>query len=313
MDTDTLNRDRERVVRDIRDFLVAAEKLPSPKGTALQLMAVARNPRSDISDAVRIVKSDPALAGFVLRAANSARFGGLVKALDLQRAVVRLGMNLIRVYAITLSMIGERLKSRCADFNYDGFWTHSLLCGVIAARLAHRCDTFPAEEAFSLGLLGNIGKLAFATSAPDDYGKALRHAATGDCSIEDAERRIFGFDHHELSAVLLVDWGVPSKMGDVVYWQCDPEAGGFAPESREHQLASALQLAGEMARQAFLPPDAEAATPVAYLRAGILGLSGEDIQRICAESIAELGEWTRLTGVKPPQLPAAFGGAPKAP
>ena len=296
-----MTRNREHVVRDIRDFLVAAESLPSPKGTALQLMAVARDPRADVGEAVKVVKSDPALAGFVLRAANSARFGGLVKAVDLQRAVIRLGMNMIRVYAISLSVMGEKPRQRCPEFDYEHFWTRSLLAGLVAARIAGQQGSFPGEEAFSLGLLGHIGRLAFATAAPQDYGRLLGQlAAEGTTSLEAAERKAFGFDHHELSAVLLVDWGLPAKLADVVYWQTDPEEGGFPPQSREYQLAGALQLAGSVADLAFRGEIDSAAVAAAYLRATLLDLSPAQVRSITADALAELGSWSALTRIAVP-------------
>lgn len=301
MDIITMPRDRENVVRDIREFLVGAEQLPSPKGTAVQLMAIARDPRAEVADAVRVVKSDPALAGFVLRAANSARFGGMVKAVDLQRAVIRLGMNMIRVYAITLSVMGEKPRQRCAEFDYAGFWTHALLSGLVAARLAGLRDGFPPEEAFSLGLLGSIGRLAFATAAPLEYGKLLlQQREAPSASLESLERARFGFDHHELSAVLLVDWGLPSKLADVVYWQFDPEAGGFPAHSREHDTAGALQLAASVAEFSFQASVEPAQVAAAYLRAALLGLAPEEVRRITAEALGELGTWSSLTGISVP-------------
>ena len=293
-------RDRELVVRDIRDFLVAAESLPSPKGTALQLMTVARDPSADVADAVKVVKSDPALAGFVLRAANSARFGGLVKAVDLQRAVIRLGMNMIRVYAITLSVMGEKPHRQCPEFDYERFWTRSLLAGLVAARIVAQQEGLSSEETFSLGLLGQIGQLAFATSTPTEYGRILRQAAEGSISLEAAERSHFGFDHHELSAVLLVDWGLPAKLADVVYWQSQPEEGGFPPQSREHRLAGVLQLAGSVADLSFREHLDPAAAAAAYLRAALLDLSPAQVREITAAALKELETWSVLTRISVP-------------
>jgi HD-like signal output (HDOD) protein len=309
--TMTMTRERENVVRDIRDFLVAAESLPSPKGTALQLMAVARDPRAEVSDAVKVVKSDPALAGFVLRAANSARFGGLVKAVDLQRAVIRLGMNMIRVYAISLSVMAEKPRQRCPEFDYERFWTRSLLAGLVAARIAAQKD-FPAEETFSLGLLGHIGRLAFATSVPAEYGRVLSQVASGATTLEAGERAQFGFDHHELSAVLLVDWGLPAKLADVVYWQYDPEEGGFAPESREHQMAGALQLAGSVAELSFRDHLDPAAVAAAYLRAALLDLGPAQVRQITADALGELGNWSAFTKIAVPTRPLSPADWPDA-
>jgi hypothetical protein len=56
------SRPQHEVVRDIRNFLVSADALPSPQGTALRIVEMARDPDSSLEDIVSVVKTDPARA-----------------------------------------------------------------------------------------------------------------------------------------------------------------------------------------------------------------------------------------------------------
>jgi HD-like signal output (HDOD) protein len=304
-------RNPAETIGNIRGFLMDAEALPSPKGTALRLMELARDPDASIDVVVRVIRSDPSVAGFVLRAANAARFGSTDQTLDLNRAVVRLGMNLVRAHALALSMIKDSTQVRCEHFDYNTFWTGSLLTASLMESLARRYREFPAADAFVLGLLSGIGRLAFATAAPAEYARVLERAANGKLPLEALEQAAFGFDHHELSSVLVADWGVPTALADVVYWQCDPEGGGFAPDSRPYRLAGALQLAGALAVRALAGDEDTEGTGAVYLRAALLELSPEELDGLVAESLRDLQEWVRLIGLPAPAVRAAPAAGPK--
>lgn len=297
-------RDRVQVTGNIREFLLAADELPSPKGAALQLIELARDPEVSIDAVVRVIRSDPALTGFVLRAATAARFGRTERPLDLRQSVVRLGMNIVRAHAVALSLVSNKPKILSRRFNYNGFWTGSLLTASVMEALARHRGDLPAAEAFTLGLLSDVGLLAFATAAPASYDLALDRAAQSSEPVEIVEQQTFGFDRHELSAVLLADWGIPTSLADVVYWQCNPEGGGFDADTRSYRLACGLQLASLLAETCLADqPDPDAVATI-YLRAAILDLTPDDARSLAGEALSELPTWTGLVGLPKPRIVA---------
>lgn len=298
-------RNHEHTRGQIRRFILDAESLPSPKGAALRLIELARDPNASIDETVRVIQTDPALTGFVVRAANAARFGGIERTLDLKRAVVRVGMQMVRAHALAISMIRDNKKLGCKHFDYIRFWTESLYTAVLMDNLAKRYREFRPGEAFVLGLLAGVGRLAFATAAPDDYDVVLARATSRGVPLELLEQEAFGFDHHELSSVLLADWGVPTELADVVYWQCDPEGGGLLPDSRPYRLAGVLQLAAGLSAEAVAAPEEEGASGIVYLRAALLELDDEDIAELTADAMVELRDWLQMIGLPPLRKPAA--------
>lgn len=299
-------RDTAQARDDIRAFIRASGELPTPRGVALDLMRVTRDPDVGLADVARLVKMDPALTAFVIRAANSARFAGKRKVADVPQAVTRLGINMVRVYAIAVSMMHTYRQGQCAGFDYDGFWARSLFAAIVMAELAERGGGLHGEEAFALGLLCRIGQLTFATAIPDDYASLLRRERDLGVELAALERDALGFDQNELTAVLLVEWGIPTKLADVVFWQQDPEAGGYACNSLEHRLASQLQLAVTLAEVCLeAAGNAEARLPALLLRAEIAGLGKEELVELSAIAAHEWQAWSpdlALRGAKPRPL-----------
>jgi len=292
--------DSRGVVGDIRRFLLKAEALPTPKGTALKLMEMAQDPQAAIEAILRVVQSDPALTGFVLRTASSAAFHGRNEGLDLRRSVLRLGLDAIRSHALMLSMVHQQIRTVCPGFDYPGFWLASLHTAILMQMLSKRRPALQISDCFTIGLLGEVGRLAFATAAPEEYGRLLAelHRDGGELAVLERDR--FGFDHHELSAVLLADWGIPTTLAEVAYYQADPEGGSFASDSLQHHLAGTLQLATCLSRLT-LSQASESDHDAAMLRAAILDLPSDAMHEILAASIPELRDWARLVGLPAPQ------------
>ena len=149
--------------------LKAADRLPSPSGTALAIMKLLSNEEVSRNELVRLVQSDPALSGRIIAFANSAAFGPRRPVVDIKDAVMLVGLNTVKNFALSLSLLGSQNEGRCAEFDYAAFWSRSLLRAVTIAAITFRDRTAPPEEIFTLGLLSGIGRLAIATAWPELY------------------------------------------------------------------------------------------------------------------------------------------------
>ncbi|MGR9114905.1 MAG: GGDEF domain-containing response regulator [Gammaproteobacteria bacterium] len=187
--------------------LKAAERLPSPSGTALAIIKLVQQDDATVQQVAQLVQADPALSGRILRFANSAAFGARRPIVSVPDAVVMMGMHTVRNFALSLSLVGDHLEGRCQGFDYEAYWAKSLILAVAIAAITSRERTASPEEAFTLGLLADIGRLALATAWPDIYSGCLG-AATGKQLLK-LERENFDIDHKSLSFVLLSDWGLP--------------------------------------------------------------------------------------------------------
>lgn len=184
----------------------AAEKLPSPNGVALAIMKLWEDEHTTVDQLARLVQSDPALCGRLLRLANSASTGRR-PVTSIPDAIVRIGLKTVGELAIAFSLIDvNNCEDRCQSFDYLGFWSQCLLMALICRGLARVTSLAPPEELFTCALMTRIGLLAFATIYPQAFSELL-DAKPRDLAAAEYQR--FAFDHNELSAEMLESFGVP--------------------------------------------------------------------------------------------------------
>jgi len=172
------------------------------------------------------------------------------------------------------------------------YWSDSLGRAIAARVIAQRLHTVPADEAFTFGLLCQIGRLALATAYPEAYATILEQAPTGDVSsLAHLERAQFQLSHCDLAAEMLTDWGMPAEFCNAVRAQLDPEAIAFDPNCETQGFARVLRLSGVISsvltREAVLRDSVFELT----MQANRLGMAPE-VQHDLFDRIRE--EWREL-------------------
>lgn len=265
--------------------LKASGLLPSPKGVALAVLELTQRSDASIQALTRLVQSDPAMAGRLLRYANAAHGGSLRHIASLPHAIVFLGLFRVRQIALGFSLIDHYRSGSCAGFDYLGYWTASLAAGIAAQQVAHRAQC-PPDESFTCGLLAGIGRLALATVFPEEYG-AILASGPDSTALRMAEAAAFGLDHCDLSAELLQDWGLPELFHSAVRYHETPAEAPFAAGSRAQALTAALHLAGKVG-QLLNIDEAQRwqRVPSLYQAAAQLGLEDHELPPL-VETVAE--------------------------
>ncbi|MDX8126927.1 diguanylate cyclase [Methylomonas sp. OY6] len=221
----------------------AAERLPTPSGTALAIMQLVQRDDADVLKLTELVKLDPALTARILSFANSAAFGARRPIANIHDAVVMMGVQSVRNFALSLSLVGGHSNGRCPEFDYRLYWAQALAKAVAMAAITSRERTIAPDEAFTLGLLSDIGKLALASAWSDLYGGCLKSSQAG--NLLHLERECFAVDHQELTLLLLQDWGLPAIFVDGLKLSFTSDSN---ETSRAHRLAEQLAFAEQIAR-----------------------------------------------------------------
>jgi len=244
--------------------LKASDRLPAPKGVALEVINLTQ--REDVSnhDIVRLVGADPALSARVIKAANVLLVNPSRPIATITDAVTVLGVHALRQLVLGIALIADYRHGPCKQFNYFHFWAHSLLTGIAAKHLVARVRLAVPEEIFVLGLLGNIGQLALATAHPAEYGSMLEHTKAPD-ELRRQERDKFGCDQAELSEAILADLHFPRIFQMLARDFRQPEVTKAAEGSREWRLLHLLHVASHLA-DACLASPTERGALVAKLR-----------------------------------------------
>ncbi len=201
-----------------------SSNLPSLPQVLLQVTEINEQEDFDIKKLVKIIAQDPAISAKVLRLVNSAHFNLEGKFISLERAVLYLGVDVIKKIALTASIqhVFNGVKQN-ESFPINRFWRNSFSCAVFSKRIAQQTKYINVEEAYVAGLLHNIGKLLLWINFPKEYMSILPllESQTDECN---AEKQQIGITHCEAGCWLIKHWKLNSFMADAVLYHHEPLA-----------------------------------------------------------------------------------------
>ena len=160
-----------------------------------------------------LISTDQALTAKLLRLANSAYYGFPRRITTARDAVVLLGFRSVRGAALTSCLMQTGQTS--TNLDYEAFWQFSIATGILAEVLA-RTERAHQEEAFTAGVLHQIGVLALDQGRPEPLRRALELRQTAGLTLHEAEREVFGFTDADLGGALALHWNFPASLADAV-------------------------------------------------------------------------------------------------
>jgi len=228
----------------LRQLAGRMRALPSFPTIYLEIVKEVESPHSDIHEIAKIIAKDPAITAKILRVANSASFGLSETTSDPVEAAQQLGMSTVRSLTLSAQVYSTMNCQRLKHFSADALWTHLTRCADLASRImrCERSKTADYEDAFTAGMLHDMGQLMLASSLPDEFEKALQLSKQEKIPLRAAEMEIFGATHTGLAAYLFGLWGLPAPIIEAVAFHHTPEKSDlkkFSPLTAIH-VANAL-------------------------------------------------------------------------
>jgi HD-like signal output (HDOD) protein len=200
-----------------------------------QVMALLRDPETDINSIATLVKNDPALVTDMIRGANTVFYGRGERVSSLERALLKIGFR-EGVRLLNLA-VARTLSSRNLD-SYgmvaDDFWAESLFNGLFLKALATTTNAVELDEARTAGLLRFTGRLVI-DQCIKDHKTASRW--NGVAALEAWETEQTGFTQAQAGALLLRNWKFSEHLTHAIEWQNQP-----ARAPKPNWLAEALSF-----------------------------------------------------------------------
>lgn len=218
----------------LEQFVQAARKLYTLPAVAVEVLTLTDDPKADHARLKTCIERDPALTARLLRVVNSSLFGLARPVADLTQAIAMLGANALRLLVLGFTL-PEQLFATKASEVLRLYWRRALTRAVAARDLAAAVRNKHGDEAFIAGLLGDIGILVLVQEGEDRYLRLFRRAQDEATSLAEAERRMYGFDHTELTARILSEWKLPPTIVDAV-------RGGFKESFAAEQATARSPL-----------------------------------------------------------------------
>jgi putative nucleotidyltransferase with HDIG domain len=219
------------------DVLRRIHNLPSLPVVVMELLASMGQDDANIEALAEKIARDQALTAKTLRLANSSFYGMTRQVTTIQAAIAILGFRTVRSLATTAALMGSFSANPGNSFNFAPFWRHAIAAAVCARELAPRLYISP-DQAYTAGLLHDIGRLVLVTQFPPQYQATMTYRAEHDCHLLDAEHAVLGLDHAQVGQALTQHWKFPLAMQQAL-------AEHHAPSSLGMQALSLVVMAAD--------------------------------------------------------------------
>jgi HD-like signal output (HDOD) protein len=209
----------------LQNLLAEMRQVPSPPLLYFQIAAELQSQDSSVENVAELIGQDPPISAKVLQLANSALFGLQLEVTKPIEAISYIGLETTKALVLLAHTFSSFERLRINGFCVESLWRHSVLTGQRAKRIAllERNESNMADEAFTAGLLHDMGKLMFAANMPGLFTEALDVALDQQRSFWEVECQVLGACHAELGACLLGIWGLPQPLIEAVALHHSPD------------------------------------------------------------------------------------------
>lgn len=222
---------RERI-----QALLAGGKLEVPLQPEVAATVIASSDESfDFRRVSEQVHRDQALAGHVLRIANSVAISGRCRIVSLQQALVRLGTRRVKELVVAVVMKTRIFRSNRHASQAELIWREAAGTAFISREIARHIRRNP-ESAFLCGLLHSVGK-PIVLNLLAELEKEQDH-----CLEEDSVRALIDEFYVPAGERLIRPWGLPPSVAEAIRCHQSPE------NAQQHkEMVTIIAVARELA------------------------------------------------------------------
>lgn len=219
--------------------------LPTLPTLAAGLLDLVDHPKTSAQSLSQYISQDQVLTARLLKMSNSAYYGQGREITSVHQAVILLGFDMVREISLGVSVLNAFKSAQGLDgFDISSFWDHCSAVALVARKIAKGWIPHMASEAFTAGLLHDIGKVVLIQYLPDEFARCLVVAKTEQRNLFEVEREIFGTDHGQIGSWLAQKWKLPHALHEVMEFHHEVNRS-----SMEHRdLVAVVQLADVLCR-----------------------------------------------------------------
>lgn len=210
--------------------------LPTLRTIINELLAIITNKDASLREFFNIIRYDQAITSKILGVANSVYYNRGANIVDLERAMIAIGLDEIKKIIMCVVFLKEILGAwNLNPRDLALLWAHSLSVGSAAKILDKHYGAENTEKVFTASILHDIGKVIF-YSFGDKYCRIEEDARQRGTDVCDLEKEEFGMDHQAVGFVMSKRWGFPEEICEVIR---DHHGETGTPGSLVHTVSAA--------------------------------------------------------------------------
>lgn len=187
--------------------------LPTLPEVALKIREAVENDNTSAQQIADTLTQDASLSARLIQVSNSPLYRSRNPIEDLQMAVTRLGIRMVRDLVISLAMKQiYQATSDVLDAHFRSSWNTAVEVAAICRMLATTVPGINPEQALLAGLIHNIGTLPILVKAEDD-DDLFNNSDALEQVIDELQSRV--------GTLILETWNFGDAMTDVVKYAHD--------------------------------------------------------------------------------------------
>ena len=197
---------------NLRQTVDLLESLPAMPKIAQEILSIPMASDDSNDRLLKLIEKDPAISARIVGLSNSPLFGTSKKIMSVHDAAAVLGINRIKMIAMSFAMVSSMSSNRGGSLDIIHLWQHSMAVALAMDELAHAMPKEirpPDEEIYLAGLLHDIGFLVLQYIDPELSNRFhARIAAEPSRPLEEIENEMLDIGHSELGALLAQHWNL---------------------------------------------------------------------------------------------------------
>lgn len=194
-----------------QEYIKDIEKLAPCPQVALDVLAIAHDPDCSISVLAEKIERDPSLTANMLQMGNSAYFGHMKKISSVNDIIVRLGIESVKIIAITSASVGLLKSAQEAYALTNGqLWQHSYATAILASIIGRYAKVKDSPSLYTAALLHDVGKIVL--NRPLQVESYNHPELAAELSLLGKEQLLLHTDHARVGMALLEKWGLPEAV-----------------------------------------------------------------------------------------------------
>lgn len=195
-------------------------KLPASQSGLMKISTLLRDVNASAQKITQAINYEPALVARILRLANSSLFSLERDLTSVQQAIAAIGsksVNEIVLMELASDTFSREIKK---SFHARKIWEHSIVVALLAQELSITLGLRGTEEAFTCGLLHDIGKIILLINDFENYPSVLEAEEEG--KLLSMENQSYGFNHAEVGSLVVKRWELPQEICSTILYHHNP-------------------------------------------------------------------------------------------
>ena len=244
----TSSEDYDSIVNSLKG------QLPSLPLVMDELMTIIADPNAALYAIQDVIKLDPSIYSQILKVVNTVQYRGNEepRISNLDDAMQRLGLEKVKKIALNTAVLTlfEDI-SFPNKFSPESLWIHSVGVAVTSSSLAEFLNLPVSDQAYSCGLIHDIGKLAKLKYDQQNFCIELNKAEGSGWNNHQTEMKQNSIRHDLLGGKIAKEWGVAPIIEAVTKWHHEEDRSKRldVEDYETHRMIDIVQFSNEMIKE----------------------------------------------------------------